>query len=222
MEFFRHSPTGEERILSEFDYLARDYSVHPGPRILRATDNGLYHAEIHFEPSDGERFYGLGQSASGRLDQKGFVIDLFQRHEKAVIPFLVSSKGYGFLWNNPGLGRVDLARDRTRWTAYGCRQIDYYVCAGNAYGPIMERYAEVTGRPPMLPYWASGFWQSKARYQTQKELLGVAREYKRRKLPLSVIAIDWFHWKHMGDWKLDPAFWPDLSRFMSSRTKCLS
>ena len=55
----------------------------------------------------------------------------------------------------------------------------------------------------------SGFWQCKLRYRTQDELLGVAREHKRRGLPLSVIVIDFFHWSKMGEWDFDPACWPD-------------
>ena len=63
--------------------------------------------------------------------------------------------------------------------------------------------------PRSLPDWASGFWQCKLRYETQEELLSVAREYKRRGLPLSVIVIDFFAWSHMGDWRFDLQRWPD-------------
>src|SRR5687768_8997019 len=99
--------------------------------------------------------------------------------------------------------------DRTRWAADGCRQIDYYICVGDSYADILERYADVTGHAPMLPYWASGFWQCKLRYESQDEVLRVAREYRKRNLPLSVLVIDFFHWTHIGDWKLDPKCWPD-------------
>ena len=61
----------------------------------------------------------------------------------------------------------------------------------------------------MLPEWAAGFWQCKLRYETQEELLEVAREYKRRNLPISVIVIDYFHWTMQGEWKFDPEKWPD-------------
>jgi alpha-D-xyloside xylohydrolase len=54
-----------------------------------------------------------------------------------------------------------------------------------------------------------GFWQCKLRYKTQKELLEVAREYHRRKLPVSVMVIDFHHWAKMGDWTFDPECWPD-------------
>ena len=63
----------------------------------------------------------------------------------------------------------------------------------------------------MLPDWASGFWQSKLRYASQEELISVAEEYHRRKLPLSVIVIDFFHWTRQGDWQFDPKYWPDPS-----------
>jgi alpha-D-xyloside xylohydrolase len=61
----------------------------------------------------------------------------------------------------------------------------------------------------MMPDYGMGFWQCKLRYRSQDELLAAAREYKRRKLPLDVIVIDFFHWKKQGDWSYDPAFWPD-------------
>ena len=53
-------------------------------------------------------------------------------------------------------------------------------------------------------------WQGKLRYRTQDELLSVAREYRRRGLPLSVIVSDFFHWKYLGDWSFDTDEWPDL------------
>ena len=61
----------------------------------------------------------------------------------------------------------------------------------------------------MMPDFAMGFWQCKLRYQTQEELLAVAREYKRRGLPISVIVVDFFHWPTQGDWRFDPTYWPD-------------
>jgi len=125
------------------------------------------------------------------------------------IPFLVSSRKYGFLWNNPSVGRVELGCTATRWVAEGSQQVDYYVVCGETYADILECYAAVTGKAPAFPDWASGLWQSKLRYETQAELLNVAREYRRRGLPLSIIVADFFHWSHMGDWRFDPVCWPD-------------
>ncbi len=74
---------------------------------------------------------------------------------------------------------------------------------------MLRAYADVTGHAPLLPGWAAGFWQCKLRYRTQDELLDVAREYHRRGLPLAVIVADFFHWTRLGDWRFDPAEWPD-------------
>ncbi|WP_105968128.1 glycoside hydrolase family 31 protein [Streptomyces geranii] len=179
-----------------------------GPRVHRPLPDGSLHIEQHFEAYDGERVHGLGQHQHGSFDQKGYVVDLIQGNTIATIPFLHSSRGYGLLWNNPALGRVELAADTTRWTADRGRQIDYWITAGDP-AEILASYADATGHPPLLPEWASGFWQSKLRYRTQDELLAVAREYKERGLPLSVIVCDFFHWPKMGDWRFEESEWPD-------------
>ncbi|HEY1176768.1 MAG TPA: TIM-barrel domain-containing protein, partial [Phytomonospora sp.] len=143
------------------------------------------------------------------LDQKGLVVDLVQRNATVAIPFLLSSRGYGLLWNNPALGRVELGADGTRWVADAAARIDYWVTAGDSPAEILAAYAEATGPAPEFPAWATGFWQSKLRYRSQEELLSVAREHRRRGLPLSVIVCDFFHWPRMGDWRFDEADWPD-------------
>ena len=208
LEFFRHSGNREPTsILSEQDYVVNAHN--PGTRIFGPVRDGLGHTELHLAPRDGERLSGMGLNDTGTVNLKGCVIDLYQRHVKHVVPFVVSSEGYGFLWNNPSLGRVEFGQNLTRWVSYGCRQMDYYITAADSYAEIMENYADVSGHAPQFPYWASGFWQCKNRYETQEEFLEVAREFKRRELPLSVHVIDYLHWKRVGDWKLDPEFWPD-------------
>ena len=172
-------------------------------------NGGAYRLEVAFLPNADERFYGMGQHQHGRLDNKGCIIELEQRNTEVCVPFLVSNRGYGFLWNNPAIGRAELGFNHTRWVAEATRQMDYYLVVGDSPAELLERYAEVTGHAPMLPEWAAGFWQCKLRYKTQEELLAVAREYKRRGLPLAVIVIDFFHWTMLGEWKFDPQCWPD-------------
>jgi alpha-D-xyloside xylohydrolase len=181
----------------------------PGPRFFAANGNGHYRIEQRFRAYDDEKLFGLGQHLHGHFDQKGLVVDLVQRNAEVSVPFMVSSRGYGFLWNSPAVGRVELAANGTRWVADSARQIDYWVTAGDTPVDLLSNYADVTGHSPDLPSWASGFWQSKLRYRTQDELLSVAREYHRRGLPLSVIVSDFFHWEYLGDWSFDNGEWPD-------------
>jgi alpha-D-xyloside xylohydrolase len=201
---FSRSDGGAE-LLSE----QRAHFWWPGPRFFVANGNGHYRLEQRFQAYEGERLYGLGQHLHGRFDQKGFVIDLVQRNAEVSVPFMVSSRGYGFLWNSPAVGRVELAANGTRWVADSARQIDYWVTAGDEPAEILSHYADATGHAPALPPWASGFWQSKLRYRAQEELLDVAREYHRRGVPVAVIVSDFFHWDHLGDWSFHPGEWPD-------------
>ena len=202
VRFFRS--TGEELFSESVPHFT-------GPQQRRYSPAGgdLYRCEVVFDAYPGERFYGLGQHQHGLLDQKGAVIELIQRNTEVCIPFALSNRGYGFFWNMAGVGRVELGTNRTRWVADGARQIDYWVTASSSPAELVSRYSKATGLPPMLPEWASGFWQCKLRYRSQHELLEVAREHKRRGLPLAVIVIDYFHWTRQGEWRFDPSEWPD-------------
>jgi alpha-D-xyloside xylohydrolase len=188
-------------------------------RYYRDIRGDLFHLDVSFKAYEDERFYGLGQHQHGRLDQKGCVIELVQRNTEVSIPFLLSSRGYGFLWNNPAIGRVELGYNATRWVAEASPQIDYWVTTGNSPAEILSNYADVTGHAPMLPDWASGFWQSRLRYASQTELEEVAGEYRRRNLPLSVIVIDFFHWTRQGEWCFDPECWPDPTQMVRNLEK---
>jgi alpha-D-xyloside xylohydrolase len=151
----------------------------------------------------------MGQYQQSQLNLKGCVLELAQRNSQASVPFMISSLGYGFLWNNPSVGRVSFGQNITLWEARSVKKLDYWISAGDSPQEIEEAYGRAVGTVPLLPRFAAGFWQCKLRYQTQEELLGVAREYKRRGLPLSVIVVDFFHWPLQGDWKFDPVYWPD-------------
>lgn len=168
-----------------------------------------FETSLYFKADPDEKFYGLGQVPNDNFNLKGCVVELFQKNSHCVIPFLVSSKNYGFLWNNPAIGQVELVNNHTRWYAQATKLIDYVVIGGDNPDEIVCQYAELTGKSPMLPEYAAGFWQCKLRYRTQQELMEVAREYKKRNLPLSVIVIDYFHWTQQGEWKFDPKCWPD-------------
>lgn len=196
--------TGRE-LLAE----ARSHFAGPAPRAYKGKASDSFSAQLQFAAQDGERFYGMGQHQHGFLDLKGASITLLQQNTHVVVPFLLSSRGYGFVWHNPAVGKAEFARNVTRWTAEETRQIDYWITAGDDPAEIVRRYIDRTGHAMDFPEWASGFWQCKLRYRTQSELLSVAREYKKRGLPISCIVIDFFHWTRHGEWKFDPSEWPD-------------
>jgi alpha-D-xyloside xylohydrolase len=201
---FVRSDTGEE-LLSE----TRSHFAGPSPRNFKPIASGSFQLEARFRAYEGEQLMGLGQPQHGLEDLKGTSTTLVQQNTHVVVPFVLSSRGYGFLWNNPATGRADFATNVTRWLADATPGMDYWITAGDSPAEILSAYVTATGRPPALPDWATGFWQCKLRYRTQDEILSVARDYRRRNLPLSCIVIDFFAWTRQGEWQFDPEDWPD-------------
>jgi len=200
---FYNTDTGEELFREAYA------PIHPMSRSMRYNDDKSMNIEYLLRSYENEKFYGMGQHAHGRLNLKGCLLELKQVNSEVNIPFTISSRGYGFLWNNPSVGQVFFGANNTKWTADSTNCLDYWVTAGDTPKEIMSSYMTATGKPPMLPDWAAGFWQCKLRYQTQDEIMSIAMEYKKRNLPISVIVIDYFHWKAAGDWSFDPEYFPD-------------
>jgi alpha-D-xyloside xylohydrolase len=179
-------------------------------REFKPIIGGNYHLTARFESLDQkEKIFGMGQYQQPYLDVKGTQLELAHRNSQASVPFALSSRGYGFLWNNPSIGTAIFGKNIMSFEAQSTEALDYWVVAGDTPAQIVEAYANATGKVPMMPEYGLGFWQCKLRYQTQDELLQVAREYKRRELPIDLIVIDFFHWPLQGDWKFDETYWPD-------------
>lgn len=179
-------------------------------REFKPLQGGDYALTLRLESiSKKEKLYGMGQYQQPYLDLKGGDLEMAQRNSQASVPFLLSSLGYGLLWNNPSVGRAVLGTNIMSFSASSTTKLDYWVVIEDHPKKIVQAYCAVTGRPPMMPEYGLGFWQSKLRYQTQEETLAVAREYKRRNLPLDVIVIDFFHWRAQGEWSFDKDYWPD-------------
>lgn len=189
-------------------------ALHEGGRTLLNVGGDLFKAEVLFEAYDDEKIWGMGQHQYNSFDQKGLVIPLNQMNSQVSVPFYISSRGYGLFWNNPAVGQVEFAKNRTKFIAEQTEQIDYFVIIGDCQKDILKQYYLLTGKPSALPTWATGFWQCKLRYETQDELLNIAREYKRRKLPLDVIVIDYFHWEKQGNWDFDNKCWPEPEKMV--------
>lgn len=168
-----------------------------------------YELTARFEAYDDEKIFGMGQYQEKHLDKKGATLELAQRNSQASVPFYVSSRGYGFLWNNPAIGTKTFGTNKTEWYAKRTKKLDYFITAGDTPAEIELNYSAAAGRTPMMPEFGLGYWQCKLRYRTQEEILAVAREHKRRGLPMDAIVVDFFHWTMQGDFKFEKRDWPD-------------
>lgn len=221
-----HEPVGYERSHCEIAFYDRDGrlllrelgrggSLDLQARRFRPRLGGDFELTASFESDPDEKLYGMGQYQQHVLDLKGSTFELAHRNSQASVPFVLSSAGYGFLWNDPAIGRATFARNRTEWHAEATRQLDYWVTAGDSPARITRAYADATGHVPMMPERGLGFWQCKLRYWNADQLLEVAREHRRRGLPLDVIVADFFHWPKMGDYRFEDEFWPDPSALVA-------
>lgn len=168
--------------------------------------SNLWKIRVSFEANENEAFYGLGHERMNCFNKKGCTIDLRHVNTKTSIPYVYSSLGYGFIWNMPSTGTVELANNRTRWISDCAKGVDYIIMGGSPR-KVTETLTDLTGHAPEIPEWALGFWQSKLRYENEEQVLTVAHKYKELEIPLSVIVIDYFHWTEQGDYRFDPAYW---------------
>lgn len=178
-------------------------------RQFKALPGGAFRLKASFEPEAGEKIYGMGQYQQEVMDLKGCSLELAHRNSQASIPFYISNVGYGFLWNNAAVGEVHFGTNVTQWVAEATHQLDYWITAGDTPAKIEEAYASATGTTPMMPEYGLGFWQCKLRYYNQEQVISVAKEYKRRGIPVDVIVIDYYHWPRCGDWRFDEEYFPD-------------
>ena len=111
---------------------------------------------MRFEAFDDEKIFGMGQYQDDFLDKKGCILELAHRNSQASVPFMISSRGYGFLWNNPAIGTASFAKNKTEWTALNTKKLDYWICAGDSPKQLTELYSAVTGRVPIIPEY--GIW----------------------------------------------------------------
>ncbi len=167
-------------------------------------------------PAD-EHLYGMGQNQESlsSLDLRGKVLDCKHWYdapagETVCVPFMVSSKGYGIIWDNPSQTRfIAAVNGRTAFQSKVGERVSFFVVTGDTPEQIYSAYARVTGKTPIPPKAAFGLIQSKARYDSQDLVLKVANTYRQKQYPLDVMVVDWFHWTRMGQMDIDPAQFPD-------------
>ena len=181
----------------------------------RPTDPPFFEVGATFASPPDEHYYGLGQNQEGYLDRRGHVVRCAHDYnapsgQSVCVPFVVTNKGYGMLWDNPAKTTVAFGfNDSTKWTSDVGQRVSFFVIAGKTYDEIYTGYRLLTGDTPMLPKSAYGYIQCKQRYASQGELLAVAKGYRDRHLPADVLVIDWFHYTKMGQMDMDPDKWPD-------------
>ncbi len=188
-----------------------------GEAVDRVFDRNAFEAKLEFTFADDEALFGLGSHEEGYGNLRGKSQLLYQQNMKMVVPAFVSTKGYGLMWDCSSAMVFHDDAYGSHWWAECVDQIDYYFIGGGSASAVAKNYYELTGAPPMLPKWAFGYVQSKERYVNAEEIVGIAREYRRRDIPLDIMVLDWKSWPDGPGWgqkNFDPARFPDPKAFL--------
>jgi alpha-D-xyloside xylohydrolase len=163
-------------------------------------EKAAFSVQQNFTLTPDEGVYGLGQHQSGYMNYRGRTVKLVQSNTDAVTPMLVSTAGYGILWDNYSKTIFADNLGATSFWSEVADNIDYYFFVGPTIDQAIAGYRQLTGQAPMYGKWAYGYWQSKEHYATRDELLGIAQEYRKRRIPIDNIVQDWNYWGGNDTW----------------------
>jgi len=185
-----------------------------------------YTVSTEFNSPAGEGLYGLGCHPTDTLsiNYKGRNQDLAIRYMTGAIPVLLSTRGYGLMWDNYSASNFYGAEDNNtkfKYVSESGRQVDYYFFYGPSFDQIINLYRIATGKAPMYPKWAYGLFQSQDRYMSQQEVLSVKDNYRNNHIPVDVIVQDWYYWDPfpIGIHEMNPSRYPDPKKMVDELHK---
>jgi Alpha-glucosidases, family 31 of glycosyl hydrolases len=189
-----------------------------GKTMTAATVAGIpvYNCTTQFESPADESLYGLGchPEDSLSINYKGRNQNMTIKYMTGAIPVLLSTKGYGLMWDNYSASNffgAEAANTKFRYVSESGNMIDYYFIYGPDFDHIIASYRLSTGEAPMFPKWSLGLFQSQDRYKSQAEVLSVKDKYRNNKIPVDCIVQDWFYWEPnvIGSHVMWPERYPD-------------
>lgn len=185
---------------------------------VEKLDRQAWQASARFRLQDSEALYGLGLDETDDLNLRGKTKRLYQHNLRVVVPFLVSTRGYGLLFDSYSALTFADGKDGMSVRSDVVDELDYYFVLGPSMDGAIAGYRQLTGAATMLPNWAYGYVQSRERYESQQQLVDTVRQFRQRRIPLDVIVQDWNYWKpgNWGSMVPDPARYPDLAAMTSS------
>ncbi|MDD3243142.1 MAG: glycoside hydrolase family 31 protein [Eubacteriales bacterium] len=166
-----------------------------------------------------ENFYGFGEKFTD-FEKRGQKISVWQhdalstnsdRSYKAM-PYFMSSVGYSVLLNTYTRTHFDMGA--TSGVSYQMRTedpyLDYYMFCNRNYKGLVGDYTALSGRSPMIPRWAFGFWMSKMSYMTRQEVEDVVKRAAEFGMSMDVVHIDgWLSFGGNGLLEFDTKRFPD-------------
>jgi len=212
--------------LKDVVILAEDASGGKSMRAAIIAGINTYNCETKFQSPSDEALYGLGchPEDSLAMNYKGRNQDLAIKYMTGAIPVLLSTKGYGLMWDNYSASNfygAEESNTKFKYVSESGTMVDYYFFYGPEFDHIIKLYRQATGQAPMFPKWAFGLFQSQDRYKSQEEVLSVKDNYRNNKIPVDCIVQDWFYWEPdvIGSHILYPERYPNPKKMVDELHK---
>ena len=199
-----------------------------GKKMVEKTIAGIktYNCETLFNSPADEALYGLGCHPEDTLsiNYKGRNQSLAIKYMTGAIPVLLSTKGYGLIWDNYSASEffgAEKSNTQYKYVSESGQTVDYYFIYGPDFDQIIASYRIATGAAPMYGKWAFGLFQSQDRYKSQAEVISVKNKYRDQKIPVDCIVQDWFYWEPdvIGSHLMWPERYPDPKKMVDELHK---
>ncbi len=210
------------------DLYGKEITSEDNKSITPATIAGIstYNISTQFNSPADEALFGLGCHPvdTGSINYKGRNQDLAIKYLTGAVPVLLSTKGYGLMWDNYSASNfygAEAENTKFKYVSESGRQADYYFFYGPGFDQIINLYRTATGKAPMFAKWAFGLFQSQDRYMSQDEILSVKDNYRNNHIPVDVIVQDWYYWDPfpIGANVMNPARYPDPKKMIDELHK---
>jgi alpha-D-xyloside xylohydrolase len=196
--------------------LAEAGSEGKAMRPVTIVGDDTYNCETKFVSPKNEALFGLGCHPLDSLsvDYKGRNQKMLIKYLTGAIPVLLSTRGYGLLWDNYSASDfygAEAGNTQFRYVSESGNMVDYYFFFGPSFDQIIDSYRDLTGKAPMYPKWSFGLFQSQDRYKSQAEVLSVKDNYRNNHIPVDVVVQDWFWWSPLpiGSHVMNAERYPD-------------
>ena len=176
--------------------------MESGAKFTDFNDAGVktYSVAQSFQLEKDEAIYGLGIQQQGKMVKRNLKLNMVQNNTEDFVTFFQSAKGYGLFWDNYSPTTFSDDQHATLFSSEVGDCIDYYFMNGGNADGVVAQMRDLTGQAPMFPLWTYGFWQSKERYKSQDELVGVVKKYRELGVPLDGVIQDWQYWGNNYLW----------------------
>lgn len=184
--------------------------------VLTACQDGpyaSYKVSSQFTLTSTEQIYGLGQLQNNRFNQRDATYsNMIEGNMSVWIPYFYSTKGYSIFWNNASPTSYSESSNTLKMESAVGYGVDYFFMVGSGEQSVANM-RQLTGQVPMIPLWAYGYFQSKERYQSANETMGVMTNYRELAVPIDCVVQDWQYWGNNAHWNALEFLNPDFKNY---------